>query len=164
MSRVDSVPSLIDNLVTALYGSFYNPITGTGYIKKQVVRGRIIWNIPCDPNDTATVAGVTRNSGEGLLCYLLRVFQLYSPANYVSISAAQTLTNKTLVSPVITTPTGILTTDLSDFVFRGYRNNSNKRYECDQCPELHKLSKFDRRSSEGKFLIKALQEQLPLPR
>jgi len=37
----ESVPSLIDNLVTALYGAFYNPITGTGYIQKKVINQQV---------------------------------------------------------------------------------------------------------------------------
>jgi hypothetical protein len=73
----ESVPSLIDNLVTALYGT----------ITKTVVNRRVQWNIPCDPNNTASVNGVPRNAGEGLLCYIMRVFnefisggtQVFSP-------------------------------------------------------------------------------------
>jgi hypothetical protein len=64
----ESVPSLIDNLVTALYGT----------IKKTVVNRRVIWEVPCDPDNTATFFNVPRNSGEGLLCYFIRVF---NPAN-----------------------------------------------------------------------------------
>lgn len=58
----ESVPSLIDNLVTALYGT----------ITKTVVNRRVVWNIPCDPNNTATINGMPRNAGEGLLCYMIR--------------------------------------------------------------------------------------------
>jgi hypothetical protein len=77
----ESVPSLLDNLVTALYGAFYDPTTGQGYITKSISpTGTIVWNIPCDPSNTATIAGVARNQGEGLLCYLLRVFTQYNPA------------------------------------------------------------------------------------
>ena len=63
----ESVPSLISNLTTALYGT----------ITKNVVNGRIIWTTPCDgqfPNFTGTVFGISRNAGEGLLCYFLRAF------------------------------------------------------------------------------------------
>ena len=60
----ESVPSLISNLVYALYGT----------IDKSVVNGRVIWNIPCDPNNTAEVDNIPREEGEGLLCYLLRLF------------------------------------------------------------------------------------------
>jgi hypothetical protein len=55
---------LISNLVYALYGT----------IDKSVVNGRVIWNIPCDPNNTAEVDNIPREEGEGLLCYLLRLF------------------------------------------------------------------------------------------
>jgi hypothetical protein len=60
----ESVPSLIDNLVFALYGE----------ITKTVRNGRVIWNIPCDPvTSPATIAGIPREAGEGLLCYIIRV-------------------------------------------------------------------------------------------
>jgi len=62
----ESVPSLIDNLVTALYGE----------ITKTVVNRRVQWYIPCDPNNTAVVSpAFPRLEGEGLLCYIIRVFQ-----------------------------------------------------------------------------------------
>jgi hypothetical protein len=60
----ESVPSLISNLVYALYGD----------ITKSVVNGRVVWDIPCDPNNTAEVDDIPREEGEGLLCYLIRVF------------------------------------------------------------------------------------------
>ena len=60
----ESVPSLISNLVYALYGT----------ISKTVVNGRVVWDIPCDPNNTAEVDDIPREEGEGLLCYLLRLF------------------------------------------------------------------------------------------
>lgn len=60
----ESVPSLIDNLVNALYGT----------ITKTVVDRKVVWDIPCDPDNTATVFGIPRLTGEGLLCYFIRVF------------------------------------------------------------------------------------------
>jgi hypothetical protein len=60
----ESVPSLIGNLVYALYGT----------INKSVVNGRVVWDIPCDPNNTTEVDQIPREEGEGLLCYLLRLF------------------------------------------------------------------------------------------
>jgi hypothetical protein len=64
----ESVPSLIDNLVTALYGE----------ITKSVINRRVVWNIPCDPNNTAIVSpAFPRLAGEGLLCYIIRVFQAF---------------------------------------------------------------------------------------
>jgi len=60
----ESVPSLISNLVYALYGT----------IDKSVVDGRVVWDIPCDPNNTTEVDQIPREEGEGLLCYLLRLF------------------------------------------------------------------------------------------
>ena len=60
----ESVPSLIDNLVNALYGT----------ISKTVVDRKVVWDIPCDPDNTATVFDTPRLPGEGLLCYFIRVF------------------------------------------------------------------------------------------
>jgi hypothetical protein len=58
---------LISNLVYALYGT----------IDKSVVNGRVVWDIPCDPNNTAEADSIPREEGEGLLCYLLRLFDEY---------------------------------------------------------------------------------------
>ena len=116
----ESVPSLIDNLVEALYGGFYNPQTQEGYITKSVVNGRIVWNVPCDPNNSAEVTGIPRNPGEGLLCYMIRVFNYLEGTQlptFVTLTGTQTLTNKTLTSPVINTPTGILATDIGAGAF-----------------------------------------------
>jgi len=59
----ESVPSLIANLVQALYGE----------ISKTVVDGRVVWNIPCDPENSASVPQLPREPGEGLMCYLIRL-------------------------------------------------------------------------------------------
>lgn len=77
----ESVPSLIDNLTYALYG----------LITKTVVSGRVNWTIPCDPNSDASIWGYTRNAGEGLMCYFLRVFQSANPAIIPSGTAGQIL-------------------------------------------------------------------------
>jgi hypothetical protein len=82
----ESVPSLIDNLVAALYGQ----------IEKNVTSGKIVWTIPCDPNNTAQISGLPRNAGEGLLCYFIRVFNSFNFANLVDLSSVQTISNKTL--------------------------------------------------------------------
>lgn len=58
----ESVPSLIDNLTTALYGT----------ITKTVVNRKVVWTIPCDPNQSATIFGIPRELGEGLMCYFIR--------------------------------------------------------------------------------------------
>jgi len=58
----ESVPSLISNLTYALYGQ----------IQKNVTSGQVVWTIPCDPNNTASIAGIPRLEGEGLLCYIIR--------------------------------------------------------------------------------------------
>jgi len=91
----ESVPSLIDNLVNALYGS----------ISKCVKKGRVIWNIPCDPSDNpVTIDGFPRLPGEGLLCYIIRYFDDLAPIllDAVTISGAQTiLGQKTFTLPVL---------------------------------------------------------------
>jgi hypothetical protein len=81
----ESVPSLIDNLVYALYGT----------ITKTVVDRRVQWYIPCDPNNTSTINNIPRNAGEGLLCYIIRALNT-TGGGIVTINATQTLLNKTL--------------------------------------------------------------------
>lgn len=91
----ESVPSLIDNLVNALYGT----------INKTVVDGRVVWDIPCDPSDDpATIDGFPRLPGEGLLCYIIRYFDVLAPSliNAVTINGTQTITGqKTFTLPVL---------------------------------------------------------------
>ena len=91
----ESVPSLIDNLVYALYGE----------ITKSVVNGRVVWNIPCDPtDDPATIVDFPRLPGEGLLCYIIRYFDTLAPVllDVVTISGTQTIAGqKTFTLPVL---------------------------------------------------------------
>jgi len=69
----ESVPSLIDNLVYALYGT----------ITKSVVANRVVWDIPCDPaSNPAEVPGLPRMEGEGLLCYIMRAFVLFATEGF----------------------------------------------------------------------------------
>ena len=92
----ESVPSQIDNLVNALYGA----------ITKTVQNGRVIWDIPCDPTTApATILGVSRNTNEGLLCYIIRALGVTIPTGFVTLDGIQTLINKTLTAPVINSPT-----------------------------------------------------------
>jgi hypothetical protein len=79
----ESVPSLINNLTYALYG----------LITKTVLSGRVQWTIPCDPNSTASIWGYTRNEGEGLMCYFLRVLQNTNPGAWPPGIAGQFLTS-----------------------------------------------------------------------
>lgn len=90
----ESVPSLISNLVNALYGE----------ITKSVVDGRVVWDIPCDPNNTAEIDGFPRLPDEGLLCYIIRYFDVLAPSliNAVTINGTQTITGqKTFTLPVL---------------------------------------------------------------
>jgi hypothetical protein len=59
----ESVPSLIDNLVFALYGT----------INKSIVNGRVVWDVPCDPNNTTEIFNQPRLTDEGLMCYFIRL-------------------------------------------------------------------------------------------
>jgi hypothetical protein len=75
----ESVPSLIDNLVYALYGT----------INKSIVNGRVAWDVPCDPNATpASVPQIPREENEGLLCYLIRIFTEICGQLYVGIPSS----------------------------------------------------------------------------
>jgi len=90
----ESVPSLISNLVNALYGE----------ITKSVENGRVVWNVPCDPNNTAEIDGFPRLPDEGLLCYIIRYFDTMGPVlmDVVTISGNQTITGqKTFTLPVL---------------------------------------------------------------
>ena len=102
----ESVPSLISNLTQALYGTY-----GSAYgIQKSVVNGRIKWTIPCDPNSTATITGIPRQTGEGLLCYILRASNFLissggslqiagSPVYYISARTDGNAGNGTISNP-----------------------------------------------------------------
>jgi hypothetical protein len=62
---------MVENLTSALYGQ----------INKYVEAGRVKWSIPCDPNNSAQVPSIPRESGEGLLCYIMRVFNSWVSQN-----------------------------------------------------------------------------------
>ena len=109
----------MDNLVTALYGAFYNPQTGQGYVTKSVVNGRIVWTPACDPSNATSITGIPRNDGEGLLCYILRVLTLYNPTTYAQtngngtqVITATTFTNSVWTGGTITNPSGLNKNDV----------------------------------------------------
>ena len=79
----ESVASILGNLTSALYGT----------ITKTVVDGRVVWST-CDVNQHATVFGIPRNAGEGLICYFLRAFQ---DSRVIAVPAA-TSASQVLVS------------------------------------------------------------------
>lgn len=93
----ESVPSLIDNLVYALYGT----------INKSISGGRVIWDIPCDPSTSpASVSGIPREDGEGLLCYIIRVLNedVAVIPNVVDTVSTQTITGqKTFTQSILAT-------------------------------------------------------------
>ena len=110
----ESVPSMMDNLVTALYGAFYNPQTGQGYVTKSVVNGRIVWTSACDPSNATSITGIPRNDGEGLLCYILRILTVYNPTTYAQTDGNGTqvitetnFTNSVWTGGTITDPSGL---------------------------------------------------------
>ena len=96
-TSAESVPSLINNLTYSLYGQ----------ITKSVSNGQVVWTIPCDPNQTASINGLTRNTGEGLLCYILRC---------LNTSNTQTPTYTTITSGNFIA-NGVITTALSQGAF-----------------------------------------------
>ena len=123
----ESVPSLISNLVNALYGE----------ITKSVVDGRVVWNIPCDPaDDPATIVDFPRLPGEGLLCYIIRYFDTLAPIllDVVTISGNQTITGqktfdwiKLPVGTTATRPTGqtgLVRFNTDRNQFEGYNNTT----------------------------------------
>ena len=123
----ESVPSLIDNLVYALYGT----------ITKTVVNGRVVWDIPCDPTaDPATIDGFPRLPGEGLLCYIIRYFNVNAPAllDVVTLTTNQTITGQKTFNwiklPVGTTATrptgqtGLIRFNTDRNQFEGYNNTT----------------------------------------
>lgn len=57
---------MIDNLTLALYGP----------LQKSVVGGKVVWTIPCDPSNAATIYDIPRLPGEGLMCYFIRALQI----------------------------------------------------------------------------------------
>lgn len=122
----ESVPSLISNLILALYGE----------ITKVVVDGRITWNIPCDPTaNPATIDSFPRLEGEGLLCYILRYFNAFPDIDdVVTISGNQTITGQKTFNwiklPVGTTATrptgqtGLVRFNTDRNQFEGYNNTT----------------------------------------
>ena len=84
----ESVPSLINNLTYSLYGQ----------ITKSVSNGQVVWTIPCDPNQTASINGLTRNTGEGLLCYILRCLNTSNTPTYTTITAGNYIANESISS------------------------------------------------------------------
>lgn len=123
----ESVPSLISNLILALYGE----------ITKAVVDGRVTWNIPCDPTAApASIVDFPREEGEGLLCYILRYFNYVSPIidDVVTISGNQTITGQKTFNwiklPVGTTATrptgqtGLVRFNTDRNQFEGYNNTT----------------------------------------
>jgi hypothetical protein len=123
----ESVPSLIGNLVYALYGT----------IEKSVSNGRVVWNIPCDPSaDPAAIVDFPRLEGEGLLCYIIRYFNDVAPiiADVVTISGNQTITGQKTFNwiklPVGTTATrptgqtGLVRFNTDRNQFEGYNNTT----------------------------------------
>ncbi len=123
----ESAPSLIGNLVFALYG----------IINKTILNGRVVWDIPCDPvTSPASIVDFPRDEGEGLLCYILRYFNYVSPIidDVVTISGNQTITGQKTFNwiklPVGTTATrptgqtGLVRFNTDRNQFEGYNNTT----------------------------------------
>jgi hypothetical protein len=83
----ESVPSLIANLVSSLYGQ----------ITKDASSGKVVWNIPCDPNSAAQIGNIPRYSGEGLLCYIMRALTIpFETSGMVRLTSGSTITTDLL--------------------------------------------------------------------
>ena len=89
-TSAESVPSLIDNLTAALYGT---------NLTKSVSNGRVVWTLPCNLA-TGYIPGFppikdsNGNITEGLLCYILRYLgQSTLAATVVYTGSVLTLTN-----------------------------------------------------------------------
>lgn len=67
-ARNESVTSQLNNLVLNLFGN----------VTKTVVKGRVVWTLPCDYANFG-IPGYPRNEGEGVLCYILRIFAATFP-------------------------------------------------------------------------------------
>lgn len=90
----ESVPSLIDNLTLALYGSYTKSV--------DQATGRIVWDVPCTP-ESSPIGGLTPLAGEGMLCYVARALNTLFPTGqqFVTLDGIQTLSNKSLYYPTI---------------------------------------------------------------
>jgi hypothetical protein len=90
----ESVPSLINNLTLALYGSYTKSV--------DQATGRVVWDVPCTPQ-TSPIGGLEPLEGEGMLCYVSRALNTLFPTAepFVTLDGVQTLYNKTLFNPVI---------------------------------------------------------------
>lgn len=65
LNENESVASQLSNLVSNLFGT----------LTKTITNGRAVWSQACTPDDS--LDAFPRTSGEGLICYLLRIFKDY---------------------------------------------------------------------------------------
>lgn len=65
LNEQESIASQMTNLISNLLGT----------LTKTITNGRAVWSQPCDVY--ASLTAFPRNSGEGLICYLLRIFSDY---------------------------------------------------------------------------------------
>lgn len=62
----ETLPSALSNLINDFYGN----------LTKTVVNGRVVWELPCDLS--TGVDSIPREAGEGLGCYLLRIYSNFA--------------------------------------------------------------------------------------
>lgn len=86
LNENEGVASQLSNLTANLFGT----------LTKTITSGRAVWSQPCDPNDS--LSAFARNDGEGLICYLLRVFQDY----YAAFKGAWSILNSYNKRDVVT--------------------------------------------------------------
>lgn len=114
----ESVPSLMDNLVYALYGT----------IEKSTSSGRVVWNIPCDPSTSpAEIAGIPRLTDEGLLCYFIRVLNDYAGETISATSTSATIASNTTTNgaSIVLTPGNWVVGGSATFDFSGTTVTAN---------------------------------------
>lgn len=62
-ANAETLASALNNFQTAFFGT----------VTKTCVNGKVVWTLPCDLD--AGIDGYPRLAGEGVACYLLRIFQ-----------------------------------------------------------------------------------------
>jgi hypothetical protein len=75
----EPLSSALDNFISAFFGD----------ITKTCVNNQVVWTLPCDLD--VGIPGYPRIEGEGLACYMLRVFQaLTGSAGFTSTEISDT--------------------------------------------------------------------------
>ena len=71
----EPLSSSLNNFILSFFGS----------VTKSCVNGQVVWTLPCDLD--AGIPGFPRISGEGVACYLLRIFQSGFVASQITLNS-----------------------------------------------------------------------------